>query len=202
MASPLRRNYDLEFKRETDAIRAGGERPRLFLHVCCAPCGTTALSRLTDVFDITLLYYNPNIFPRAEHDKRLDALRTLLSFPQFSGHELIVPEYNHEAFTDEVRGLEAVHEGGARCTRCYWIRLEYAAKLAHERGIPYLTTSLTVGPHKDAEMINTVGFVVSAEHKLTWLAADFKKRNGYRNSVRISRELGIYRQNHCGCEFA
>ncbi|MBR6208539.1 MAG: epoxyqueuosine reductase QueH [Oscillospiraceae bacterium] len=192
------RNYDREM---TEMIRAlGPSRPRLLLHACCSPCASSVLERLTPHFDTTVLYYNPNTRPEAEFEKRLYWLRQLLASAPFArGVELLVPEWDEEAFLAAARGLEGEPEGGKRCTRCFELRLQKTADMARAGGYDFFATTLTVSPHKNAVLINALGERLGEETAVAWLPSDFKKRDGYRRSIELSREYGLYRQAWCGC---
>lgn len=174
-------NYQLEL----DKVIAGldGTRPNLLLHVCCAPCSSYCIEYLAKYFELTLYWYNPNIQPRAEHDKRLAELRRLLSLTAELPLIVDVSEIAHEA---------------GNCRACIAERLRKTAELADERGFGYFCTTLSVSPHKNAAMINELGAAQSAK----WLPSDFKKRNGYLRTIELSREYGLYRQNYCGCLFS
>ena len=193
------------YQKELDAVLAGipvGERPRLLLQGCCGPCSSYVLEYLTNHFDVTLLFYNPNIRPEAEYEKRLDALKDLLSrMPTASPVRLVELGWRGGEFMAAVRGLENEPEGGARCPVCFRLRLEEAARLAAAEGYDFFGTTLTVSPHKDAQILNAIGFALEREHGVRWLPSDFKKRNGYLRSIRLSQEYGIYRQEYCGCAF-
>ncbi len=177
-----------------------GTRPRLLLHSCCGPCSSACLEALTPHFDVTVFFYNPNILPEAEYEKRLYWQRELLARAPFAaGVELVVPERDEAAFWAAARGLEREREGGARCTACFRLRLSRTADWAEANGFDWFATTLTVSPHKDAERINALGFALAEGRRTRWLPSDFKKRDGYRRSVELSREYGLYRQAWCGC---
>jgi len=196
-------NYARLMDAELDAAAKLPEPPRLLLHCCCAPCSGAVVERLTRHFLITALFYNPNIWPKAEFSRRNAELRRLLGLEDFvSGVELLTPEYDHAAFTDAVLGLEGEREGGARCARCFRLRLEEAACAARELGFPYFTTTLSVSPHKDAETINAIGGELGKKYGVKYLFADFKKRDGYKRSLELCRTFDVYRQDYCGCEFS
>lgn len=181
--------------------RLGGKRPKLLLHSCCAPCSIPALRQLAESFELTVFYYNPNILSAAEFEKRLNALRILIaSMPQKC--EIEVPPYRHSEFTDAVRGFEACPEGGSRCKKCFELRLRRAGAKARSGGFEYLASTITTGPQKNARLVNSCGEAASSDAEVKWLPADFKKRGGYQKSVELSRELGLYRQDFCGCEFS
>ncbi|MCL2342564.1 MAG: epoxyqueuosine reductase QueH [Firmicutes bacterium] len=176
-------------------------RPSLLLHSCCAPCSSAALERLCPHFDVTILYYNPNIQPEAEFFKRLlwqKKLLELLALPV----RLLEAPYRGEDFQKAAAGLEGEPEGGARCTACFSLRLEETAKTAQELGFDYFCTTLSVSPHKDAARINVLGAAMGARYGVRWLCSDFKKSGGYARSIALSRELGLYRQKTCGCVYS
>lgn len=182
------------------AALAPDEKPRLLLQSCCGPCSAHVLEALTRHFDVTLLYYNPNIQPPEEYELRLMTQKRLLGhFPQVA---LLPCPYDPAAFDEAARGLESEPEGGARCTACFRLRLSYAARVAAAHGFQYYCTTLTVSPHKDAERINRLGEAFGAEHGVAWLPSDFKKRDGYKRSVTLANEFGLYRQDYCGCLFS
>ena len=189
------------YQKELDAVVARlTDKPRLLLQSCCGPCSTYVLSYLKQYFDITLLYYNPNIQPRAEYDLRLENQRKVLAaMPEV---HILECAYDGEAYNAAVRGLEGEPEGGARCTVCFRLRLEETARLAAEGKFDYFCTTLTVSPHKDATRINTIGRALVEQYGVAWLPSDFKKREGYKQSITLSRELDLYRQDYCGCLYS
>ena len=189
------------YQKELDAVVARlTDKPRLLLQSCCGPCSTYVLSYLKQYFDITLLYYNPNIQPRAEYDLRLENQRKVLAaMPEV---HILECAYDGEAYNAAVRGLEGEPEGGARCTVCFRLRLEETARLAAEGKFDYFCTTLNVSPHKDAARINTIGRALGEQYGVAWLPSDFKKREGYKQSITLSRELDLYRQDYCGCLYS
>ena len=192
------------YHREMDAVIAalGGKRPRLLLHSCCGPCSSACLELLTKHFDTTVFFYNPNILPAEEFDRRLYWQSYLLEHAPFGqGVALVVPERDEKAFRDCARGLETAPEGGARCTECFRLRLGKTAAYAAEHGFDYFTTTLTVSPHKNAPLINAIGEAAARDAGAVWLPSDFKKREGYHRSIELSRAYGLYRQSWCGCGF-
>ena len=192
-------NYDLLMRQQIESL--GGIRPRLLLHSCCAPCSIPALERLLEHFELTVFFYNPNIETHVELEKRLNELRRLLA-PFVHDLSLIVPEYDHGEFLAAVSGFEREPEGGERCRRCFALRFERAARAAAQEDCDYVASTITTGPRKDAETVNTIGGLASQDIAANWLPADFKKRGGYQRSVARSKELGMYRQDFCGCEFS
>lgn len=177
--------------------------PRLLIHSCCAPCSSYCLEYLSQYFDITVLYYNPNIFPKEEYEYRADEQRRFIeAFPAKNPIKLIKETYTPEEFYDIARGYEDVPEGGERCTRCYRLRLEHTAIKAKELNMDYFTTTLSISPLKDATRLNDIGKELSKIYTVDYLYSDFKKRNGYKRSVELSREYDMYRQDFCGCVYS
>ena len=198
-----KQNYNLLMEREIERNRAAGIVPRLLLHACCAPCSSAVLERLSADFDITVLYYNPNISPREEHDKRLAELERLVrEMPMPRAAHVVFEKYDPERFLEISRGLEDVPEGGERCEKCYRLRLSEAARCAAAGGFDAFTTTLSISPLKDAEKLNRVGAELAEACGVPYLFSDFKKKNGYRRSVELSAEYGLYRQDYCGCAFS
>ena len=197
----MKRNYQIELENELSA----GAKRRLLLHACCAPCSSYVLEYLTSYFDITVYFYNPNITSREEYSKRLSELYRLVSLmPHENLIEVIDGDYEPERFLGLSRGLETLPEGGARCFACYRLRLEKTAEYyaAHRGDFDYFATTLTVSPHKKADKLNEIGFELADKYSLKWLPSDFKKREGYKRSIELSRLYGLYRQDFCGCEFS
>lgn len=193
------KNYALEMDKVVASL--GGRRPSLLLHSCCGPCSTAVLEVLRPHFAVTLLYYDPNIQPEAEYALRLEnQLRVLRELhPEVA---LLPCEYDGAAFTAAARGLEGEPEGGARCTACFRLRLGYTARAAAEGGFEFFCTTLSVSPHKDAERLNAIGAELGEKYGVRFLPCDFKKRDGYRRSIELSKSLGLYRQNYCGCLYS
>ena len=199
----MKTNYQIELDRELARIEASGRRPRLLLHCCCAPCSSYVLEYLNRWLDIDLYYYNPNISPREEYDHRAAELARLAeSLPHEGEFRVIVGDYDADAFLAMCRGLESEPEGGARCERCFRMRLGAAAKMAKQRGCDYYTTTLTISPLKDAQLLNAIGLELAGSEGVAWLPSDFKKKNGYKRSCELSAEYGLYRQDYCGCAFS
>ncbi len=194
-------NYQLELDKIIAGL--GDEVPRLMLHSCCAPCSSYTLKYLAEYFDITVYYYNPNISPIEEFDKRYDEQERLISqLPVKHSVSLIKGEYSYDDFLDIARGYEDIPEGGERCFRCYRMRLESTARLAKEQGYDYFCTTLSISPLKNSQRINEIGFEVAEKYGVKWLPSDFKKREGYKQSIELSREYNLYRQNFCGCVYS
>lgn len=200
-----KRNY----QRELEKILCGldtsdAQPPRLLLHSCCAPCSSYCMEYLREYFQLTVFYYNPNITQRAEYEKRVqEEIRLIEAYNQRGRKiEVIEGDYDPDRFLDMAAGLEHCAEGGERCFGCYALRLQRTAKLAGEMGFDYFTTTLTISPLKNAVKLNEIGEGLSKEYGVRWLPSDFKKRGGYKRSIELSREYGLYRQNYCGCEFS
>ena len=196
---PNRINYQLEMEKVLRTL--GGTRPKLLLHACCAPCSSATLERLSAHFDLTILYYNPNIYPPEEYHRREAELER---FVEQAGYHYPVVElpYDPQEFYTAVKGLENEPEKGARCTVCYRLRMRRAAQYAAEHGFDWFTTTLSISPHKDAKRINAIGQELEQEYGVRHLPSDFKKQNGYLRSLQLSEEYGLYRQDYCGCEFS
>ena len=198
-----RRNYQRELEAVIKENESKSRVPRLLLHSCCAPCSSYVLEYLSDYFEITVFYYNPNISPAEEYEKRAAEQQHLIrELPAKHPITLVVGAYEPERFYAVSRGLETVPEGGERCFRCYRLRLEAAAKMAAEGSFDYFATTLTISPLKNAGKLNEIGEELSQIYKVEHLPSDFKKKNGYRRSVELSAEYGLYRQNYCGCVFS
>lgn len=192
------------YVKQMDAVLAalGESRPRLLLHACCAPCSSSVLELLERHFAVTILYYNPNIWPDAEYRRRLEELRRFLQKSGRADTALIEDDYRPEEFYAAVQGLEAEPERGGRCTVCYRLRMERAAAYAAAHGYEWFCTTLSVSPHKDAGRINAIGQELAAQYGVRHLPSEFKKRDGYKRSLVLSGEYGLYRQDYCGCEFS
>ena len=196
-------NYQKELEKLIEGQQKAGRVPRLFLHACCAPCSSYVLEYLSRFFSVTVFFYNPNISPKEEYEKRVSEIQRLISEMEFVHPVAFVEgEYKPEDFYEMARGLEDVPEGGERCFRCYRLRMEEAARLAEQAGYDYFTTTLSISPLKNAGKINEIGQELSQIYKVEHLPSDFKKKNGYKRSIELSHEYGLYRQNYCGCVFS
>ena len=176
-------------------------RPKLLLHSCCGPCSTTVLSLLASYFDITVLYYNPNIEPKEEYYKRKE--EQIRFIKEFNNEHIkfMDCDYNNQDFRSRAVGLEQEREGGARCAVCFKLRLEKTAEIAKALDFDYFGTTLTVSPHKNSEVINKIGALLETEYGVKYLYSDFKKKDGYKRSIELSKKYNLYRQDYCGCEF-
>lgn len=196
-------NYQLVLNETLSGIVKSGKRPRLLLHACCAPCSSYVLEYLSEYFDITLYFYNPNIAPESEYAFRAEELRRLITEMPLAGDvNLVIADYNSDEFYNSVNGYEDLPEGGGRCRICYRLRLERAADYANKNGYDYFTTTLTISPYKNSEWLNEIGAELSEEYGVEYLFSDFKKRNGYKRSCELSEKYGLYRQDYCGCEYS
>jgi len=201
----MKTNYQAELDLELEKITKSGKIPRLLLHACCAPCSSYVLEYLTKYFDITVYFYNPNITDPTEYQKRADELLRLIAEIQHGNPiRSIICEHSAECFTEMTRGLEDLPEGGVRCFGCYELRLENTAQYmkTHIDEYDYFATTLTVSPHKNAAKLNEIGAALEAELGVRYLVSDFKKREGYKRSIELSRQYGLYRQDFCGCEYS
>lgn len=199
------------FQKELDKIlenmvKNGQEGSRLLLHSCCAPCSSYCLEYLSKYFEITVFYYNPNITLEPEYRHRVEEQKRLIDAYNAEGVRfpisVIEGDYEPTVFLEAVKGLEREPEGGARCEKCFRLRLSKTAELAKELGTDYFTTTLTISPLKNAPLLNAIGEEMAGEVGMKWLPTDFKKKNGYKRSVELSAQYGLYRQDYCGCAFS
>ena len=197
----MNRNYQKELDR---IIQKRGTRlPRVLLHSCCGPCSSAVLEYLTQYFDVTLLWYNPNLYPQEEFDRRFATQLELIEKMGLTEEVSVLAESRkHEDYLRRAEGLEDEPEGGKRCTECFRLRLTECARLAGQYGFDYFCTTLTVSRYKDAERINALGEEIGKAFGVAWLPSDFKKRSGELRSQQLSEQYGLYRQNYCGCEFS
>ena len=219
-------NHDRAMREQIAALPAG-DRPGLLLHACCAPCSSACLERLVPDFAVTVFYYNPNIDEASEYAKRLEEEKRLIwayneriRDPRAGTEDAVSPglripagaepvpigilegRYDPAEFHGAVRGMEDLPEGGERCAVCFRLRLAETARIAAAEGFPYMTTTLTISPLKDADLLNAIGEETARAHGVRWLPSDFKKRDGYRRSIELSQEYGLYRQDYCGCGYS
>lgn len=196
-------NYQKELDKIIDKYKREDITPSLLLHSCCAPCSSYVIEYLSDYFNITVLYYNPNISDRNEYEKRkAEQIRLINSFKSKNKVRFIDCEYDSNEFFSIAKGYEHCRENGERCLRCYRLRLEKTASLAKEMGFDYFCTTLSISPLKNAQAINEIGQETALKYSVLWLPSDFKKRNGYKRSVELSRQFNLYRQNYCGCVYS
>ena len=192
-------NYQKELDKILKRLEEEGRVPTLLIHSCCAPCSSYVLEYLSRYFRITVLYYNPNIYPESEYTKRIIEQQKLIKDMRFQYPvSFLAGKYDKEKFYEMAKGMEHLKEGGARCMKCYELRLEEAAQQAAEGRFDSFTTTLSISPLK----LNEIGVRVGKKYGVEYLVSDFKKRNGYKRSVELSEEYGLYRQDYCGCEFS
>ena len=177
-------------------------RPKLLLHSCCGPCSSYVITYLKDYFDITILYYNPNIEPYQEYLKRKNEQIRLIKELNLPNLDFLDIDYHNEDYREKIKGHEKDLEGGERCHLCYHLRLEKTATIAKEKGYEYFGTTLTVSPYKNAQVLNKIGEELASIYNVKWLYSDFKKKDGYKKSILLSKEYNLYRQDYCGCEFS
>ena len=193
-------NYDKKLDAILDDIK--GTRPKLLLHSCCGPCSSYVIDYLKDYFSITILYYNPNIEPKTEYEKRKQEQIKLIKEFNNKDINILDIDYDNESYRSVIKGHEKDLEGGERCHICYELRLSKTAKMAKELGYDYFCTTLTVSPYKNSYVINEIGEKLQKEFLIQWLYSDFKKKDGYKKSIELSKKYNLYRQNYCGCLFS
>ena len=192
----IKTNYELEYQK---IIKNLTQKPTLLLHSCCAPCSSSVLKKVCKNFNVTILYYNPNIYPKEEYLKRKAEQIKLCNLLNI---DILDCDYNEDEFLSKVKGLEQEAEGGCRCNKCFLIRLEKTAKLAKQNNFDFFGTTLTVSPHKNEQIINKIGKNLQDKYEISFLFSDFKKQNGYLESINLSKEYNLYRQDYCGCRFS
>lgn len=202
-------NFQQKLEGILSNIEEKGTVPTLFLHACCAPCSSYVLEYLSRYFEITVFYYNPNISPKEEYQKRVEEIVGFIDkvYPEVADKNrnpvhFVEGEYHPEDFYNMAKGMEHLPEGGERCYHCYEQRLKETAKLAKEGGFDYFTTTLSISPYKNAVWLNEIGDRLADEYDIQHLCADFKKKNGYRRSIDLSKEYELYRQDYCGCIYS
>lgn len=192
-------NYDKVLE---EIINKLDHKPKLLLHSCCGPCSSYVITYLKDYFDITILYYNPNIEPHEEYEKRKTEQIKLINELNIPSLSLMDTEYENNIYREYVKGYEDNPEGGNRCHLCYELRLKKTVELAKINGFEYFGTTLTVSPYKNASILNMLGEKLSKEYNVLWLYSDFKKKDGYKKSIELSKKYELYRQDYCGCLFS
>ena len=193
-------NYDLEMEKQIENLDK--KKNKLLLHACCAPCSSAVLERISKYFDITILYYNPNITEKEEYEKRLNEIENFVKKLNVDNIKVLSGRYNPKEFFDMATGLEEEKERGKRCYKCYELRLRETAKVAEDLNFDYFTTTLSISPYKNSNWLNKIGKELDKEYTPTYLYADFKKKNGYKRSIELSKEYGLYRQDYCGCIYS
>ena len=205
--------FDAEIQHIRQEIADGRPKPTLLLHVCCGPCSSAVIEQLSEVFQITLYYYNPNIYPQAEYERRRDELKAFISsFPAALEINLVVPPYDAAEYykaidVEHSPELKNQPEKQERCRRCYLLRMEKSYQYATDHNFDYITTALSISPHKDSNAINVFGIQLQKKYRIEghgprFLVADFKKKNGFKRSLELSREFDLYRQDYCGCVYS
>ena len=208
----MKRNYQKEMEQVIQKLQEEHSVPTLLLHSCCAPCSSYVLECLSKYFRITVLYYNPNIYPPEEYWKRVEEQKHFIrqfsdamqqeTASAFHPIDFVEGSFEQDRFYELVKGLEDVPEGGERCFLCYEMRLREAAEYARQHNMDYFTTTLSISPLKNAQKLNEIGEQLAEEYGVSYLCSDFKKRDGYKRSVELSKEYGMYRQDYCGCVFS
>ena len=197
----------VNYQKKLDSLISENQKknvtPTLLLHACCAPCSSYVLEYLSDYFKITVIFYNPNISSEKEYRHRADELQRFVREKQFKNPvEVIIAPYEPKEFYQAIQGMENCVEGGARCFLCYALRLEKTAYIAKTKGFDYFTTTLSISPLKNADKLNEIGGILEEKYGINYLYSDFKKKEGYKRSIELSKEYNLYRQNFCGCEFS
>lgn len=188
-------NYK-DFLKKIEEIKKEGKK-KILIHACCAPCSSEVIDFLKDIFDITILYYNPNIYPQEEYEKRYDQF-TLLPY-QFG---LIKGKYDDDKYYKAIKGYEDLGEFSQRCYKCFYLRMEECARFAKDNHFDYFTTTLSISPYKNSKWINEIGYELENKYNINYLYSDFKKQEGYKKSIELSKEYGLYRQEYCGCVYS
>ena len=177
--------------------------PKILLHSCCAPCSSQVITLLTEYFDITILYYNPNIYPKDEYIKRKEEQIKLINEIEHKKKiDIIDCDYENNIYENTIKGLENEPEGGKRCQQCFILRLEKTAQIAKKLNYNYFSTTLTVSPHKNSTIINNIGYELEKKYNIKWLPSDYKKEEGYKKSIELSKKYNLYRQDYCGCKYS
>ena len=199
----MKQNYQLMLEETIREITEGNKVPKLLLHSCSAPCSSYCLEYLSDYFEITVFYYNPNIYPDEEYFHRAREQQAFIErFPAKHPISFVEGDFDKERFFQSVKGLENEPERGARCNVCFELRLGEAASMARQMNMDYFTTTLSISPMKDAALLNDIGSKMEEKYGVKYLHSDFKKKNGYKRSCELSQEYGMYRQDYCGCVFS
>ena len=199
----MERNYGLELEELLNNIKEKKSKPKLLLHSCCAPCSSYVIEYLTNYFDITIFYYNPNISPYNEYLKRKEEqIRLIREINKSNKLDITYCDYDNEVYERKIKGLEEEPERGKRCSVCFRLRLSETVKEAKRLNYDYFATTLTLSPYKDSKLINKIGLELEDEFNVKYLVSDFKKKNGYKRSIELSKKYNLYRQNYCGCKYS
>lgn len=196
----MKENYQLKLEKILNEIDSP---KKLFLHSCCGPCSSYVIEYLSNYFEITIYYYNPNISEKTEFNKRLEEQKRIVrELPTKYKVDVIEGNFDNDRYEEIIKGLENEPEGGSRCYKCYKLRMEETAKMAKKLGYDYFTTTLSISPYKNANWINEIGEELEKEYDIKYLYADFKKKNGYKRSIELSKIYNLYRQDYCGCKYS
>ena len=196
-------NYDKQMMEILEDVKQAEKVPTLLLHSCCAPCSSAVIERLAPYFKITIIYYNPNIEPKEEYEKRKEEQKRFIQMLQPKNEiSFMECDYDNDLFCQISRNLEKEKEGGKRCFKCYFLRLSYTALKAKENNFDYFGTTLSISPFKNAQKLNEIGLDLEKENQVKYLISDFKKQSGYQRSIELSKQYHLYRQNYCGCKFS
>lgn len=196
----MNNNYQIEMEKILSSLDG---TKKLLLHSCCAPCSSYVIETLTKYFDITILYYNPNIEPYEEYLKRKEEeIRFIKEFNNINKLDIMDCDYDLDKFRAMTKGLEEIPEGGIRCFKCYELRMRKTASIAKENNFDYFATTLTVSPYKNSNKLNEIGAKLQEEYGIKYLYSDFKKKEGYKRSIELSKQYNLYRQNYCGCVYS
>lgn len=199
----MNENYQKKLKKLINDIKEKNITPTLLLHSCCAPCSSYVIEYLSPYFNITILYYNPNISPIEEYEKRKqEQIKLIKELPTKNKVNILDCDYDNDLYEKTIKGLEKEPERGSRCTKCFWLRLEKTAITAKKNNFDYFGTTLTVSPYKNSKLLNEIGLSLQEKYNIKYLYSDFKKNNGYKRSIELSKEYNLYRQNYCGCIYS
>lgn len=199
----MKENYQKKLEEIIKKNEQEGKIPTLLMHSCCAPCSSYCIEYLSKYFNITLYFYNPNISYKEEFEKRALELKRLVNSMNLARPvNIVIEHYEPQEFYDIAKGLEDEPERGKRCEKCFNLRLNQSANYASKHNFDYFTTTLSISPHKNAELLNNIGRNLSAIYNIPYLYSDFKKKNGYKRSIELSNEYNLYRQNYCGCIYS
>ena len=191
------------YKLELEELNKIKEPKKLLLHSCCAPCSSHVITYLTKYFDITVFYYNPNISPKEEYDKRKEEqIRLIKELKTENKLDIIDCDYDNDLYEKSIKGYESCPERGDRCTICFKLRLDKTAKIAKELNYDYFCSTLSVSPYKNSKLINEIGKEMEEKYNIKWLYSDFKKEDGYKKSIELSKKYNLYRQDYCGCKYS
>jgi epoxyqueuosine reductase len=199
----MNENYQKKLEKLINDIKEKNITPTLLLHSCCAPCSSYVIEYLSPYFNITILYYNPNISPIEEYEKRKqEQIKLIKELPTKNKVNILDCDYDNDLYEKTIKGLEKEPERGSRCTKCFWLRLEKTAITAKKNNFDYFGTTLTVSPYKNSKLLNEIGLSLQEKYNIKYLYSDFKKNNGYIRSIELSKEYNLYRQNYCGCIYS